>query len=162
MERQLLDGCLWLAAKGLFNGLENSFSMRIQGNMEMLLTSGNGDWRKIGIANLHTVSLSCKQGLGGLHAAIYRERDDVGAVAISSPRGVRLLARRGGVLPPAFDEYMRHTELIRAPKHENPDCNAALGETITFDIFHRIKRLFLNRDEGEPKRLMQSAQSSSS
>jgi ribulose-5-phosphate 4-epimerase/fuculose-1-phosphate aldolase len=75
--------------------------------MEMILTSGHEDWRQIGIADLQTASLLACEGLNGLHASIYEERPDVGAVAISSPRGARLLARYGGLLPPLFDEQVR-------------------------------------------------------
>ena len=42
-----------------------------------------------------------------MHPSI-SERADVGAVAISSPKGARLLARFGGLLPPVFDEQVRH------------------------------------------------------
>jgi len=82
--------------------------MRIPGNMEMILTSGHEDWRRIGVADLHTVPLVVNEGVSGLHASIYRERSDVGAVVISSPKGVRLLAQYGGLLPPLFDEQVRH------------------------------------------------------
>ena len=108
IETQLLEGCRRLASKGFFNTPANSFSMRIPGSMEMILTSGHEDWRQIGIADLHTASLLAHEGLSGLHASIYQERADVGAVAISSPKGVRLLARYGGRLPPVFDEQVRH------------------------------------------------------
>jgi len=108
IETQLLEGCRRLASKGFFNTPANSFSMRIPGTMEMILTSGHKDWRQIGIGDLHTASLLAREGLSGLHASIYQERADVGAVAISSPKGVRLLARYGGLLPPVFDEQVRH------------------------------------------------------
>ena len=107
IETQLLEGCRRLASKGFFNAPANSFSMRIPGAMEMILASGHEDWRQIGIADLQTASLLASEGLSGLHASIYQERADVGAVAISSPKGVRLLARYGGLLPPVFDEQVR-------------------------------------------------------
>jgi ribulose-5-phosphate 4-epimerase/fuculose-1-phosphate aldolase len=108
IETRLLEACRRLAGKGFFNSPADSFSMRIPGKMEMILASGQLDWRQIGIADLRMASLFSKEGLCGLHASIYRERTDVGAVAISSPRGVRLLARFGGLLPPLFDEQVRH------------------------------------------------------
>jgi len=82
--------------------------MRIPGKMEMILASEQDDWRRIVIADLRTASLFSKVGLCGLHASIYKERADVGAVAISSPKGVRLLAKIGDLLPPLFDEQVRH------------------------------------------------------
>ncbi|MGB9409289.1 MAG: class II aldolase/adducin family protein [Terracidiphilus sp.] len=108
IETQLLDGCRRLAGKGFFNTPVDSFSMRIPGKMEMILASGQIDWRQIEIADLHTASLFSREGLCGLHASIYRGRADAGAVAISSPKWVHQLARFGGLLPPVFDEQVRH------------------------------------------------------
>ena len=108
IETQLLEGCRWLAVKGLFDTPANSFSMRLPGTLEMILTYGHEDWRRIGVADLQTASLLAHEGLSGLHASIYQERADVGAVAISSPKGVRRLAAHGGLLPPLFDEQVRH------------------------------------------------------
>jgi len=108
IEAQFLEGCRRLAGKGFFNTPGDSFSMRIAGSMGMILTSGHKDWRKIAIGDLQKISLSVHAGVDGLHASIYRERTDVGAVAISSPKGVRLLAHYSGLLPPLFDEQVRH------------------------------------------------------
>jgi ribulose-5-phosphate 4-epimerase/fuculose-1-phosphate aldolase len=108
IETRLLESCRRLAGKGFLNSPADSFSLRVPGKMEMILTSGLADWRRIGIADLRTASLFSNEGFCGLHASIYRERADVGAVAISSPKGVRLLARFGGQLPPIFDEQVRH------------------------------------------------------
>jgi hypothetical protein len=108
IETQLLEGCRRLAAKGFFNTPANSFSMRIPGTREMILTYGHEVWTRLGIDDLRTASLLALEGLSGLHASIYQERADVGAVAISSPKGVRWLAAYGGLLPPLFDEQVRH------------------------------------------------------
>ncbi|MGA3160734.1 MAG: class II aldolase/adducin family protein [Terracidiphilus sp.] len=108
IETRLLEACHRLAGKGFLNSPADSFSMRIPGKMEMILAAGQDDWRRMGIADLRTVSLFSKEGLSGLHASIYRERADAGAVAISSPKGARLLASFGGLLPPLFDEQVRH------------------------------------------------------
>jgi ribulose-5-phosphate 4-epimerase/fuculose-1-phosphate aldolase len=111
IEQQLLEGCRRLAAKGFLNTPADSFSMRVPGSMDMILTFGHEHWRQISSADLNTAPLSIDRGLSGLHAAIYLARADVGAVAISSPRGVRLLAYHGGQLPPIFDEQVRHMGL---------------------------------------------------
>lgn len=111
IEAQLLEGCRRLAAKGFFNTPADSFSLRVPGSMEMIMVSGHEDWRQITIDDLHTVSFFVNQGPSGLHASIYEARADVGAVAISSPQGVRLLAHHGGQLPPIFDELVRHVGL---------------------------------------------------
>jgi ribulose-5-phosphate 4-epimerase/fuculose-1-phosphate aldolase len=108
IETRLLEACRRLAGKGFLNSPADSFSLRLPGKTKMILASGLDDWRQIGIADLRTASLFSKEGLCGLHASIYRERADAGAVAISSPKGARLLARFGGQLPPIFDEQVRH------------------------------------------------------
>jgi ribulose-5-phosphate 4-epimerase/fuculose-1-phosphate aldolase len=108
IEAQLLEGCRRLAAKGFLNTPADSFSVRVPGSMEMIMASGHEDWRRIASTDLHTASFSLNEGLSGLHASIYQVRADVGAVVISSPQGVRLLARNGGQLPPIFDEQLRH------------------------------------------------------
>jgi ribulose-5-phosphate 4-epimerase/fuculose-1-phosphate aldolase len=108
IETQLLEACRRLAGKGFFNAPANGFSLRVPGTMEMILATGVEDWSQIAIAHLQTASLLAQEGSSGLHASIYQERPDVGAIAISSPKGARLLARHGGRLPPLFDELVRH------------------------------------------------------
>lgn len=127
IETQLLAGCLRLAAKGLFRSRADSFSMRVPGSMKMILASGHEDWRQIESADLHDFSLDSPEGLSGLHASIYRERPDVGAVVISSPQDARLLAGFGGVLPPLFDEQVRHIGPSVGPLRDK--ANASAGKT---------------------------------
>jgi ribulose-5-phosphate 4-epimerase/fuculose-1-phosphate aldolase len=133
IEMQLLEGCRRLAGKGFIHTPADSFSIRIPGRMEMTMVAGHVDWRKIGIADLYTTSLFCKEGLRGLHASIYRERADVGAISISSPKGVRLLARSDGLLPPLFDEQVRHIGHSTGPL---PDEEHAHGDIIS-KVFRR-------------------------
>lgn len=108
LEPYFVDGCRRLARKGFFTSPADSFSMRIPGRTEMTLATGLEDWREIRNADIHTVSLHTAEGVQGLHAAIYRQRADVGAVTICRPKGAGLLARYGGILPPSFDEQARH------------------------------------------------------
>lgn len=108
IESQLLEGCHRLARKGFLNTPADSFSLRIPGHMEMILITGPEDWRKVGFSDLRAVSISPKDDSSKLHAWIYQDRTDVGAVALSSPRGARMLASYGGLLPPIFDEQVRH------------------------------------------------------
>jgi hypothetical protein len=94
----------------------------------MIFASGCEDWRQIAVADLQTAPFSIGEGWSGLHAAIlhatvYRERADVGAVAISSPKGVRLLAHCGGRFPTLFDEQARH---IGAPAKSLADAATLL------------------------------------
>ncbi|MGA2360455.1 MAG: class II aldolase/adducin family protein [Terriglobales bacterium] len=132
IEAQLLEGCRRLAGKGLLNTPSDSFSMRVPGSAEMIFASGCQDWRQIGVADLQTAPFSIGEGCSGLHAAIYRERADVGAVTISSPKGVRLLAHCGGCFPTLFDEQARH---IGAPA--KPLADAA---TVRADVVRKTFR----------------------
>jgi len=98
----------------------------------MIFASGCKDWRQMGVADLHTAPFSIAEGWSGphaaiLHAAIYRERADVGAVAISSPKGVRLLAHCGGCFQTLFDEQARH---IGAPAKPLADAATASAEAV--------------------------------
>lgn len=108
IEAQLAAGCRRLAGKGFFHSPAESFSMRAPEKMEMILAAGHSDWRHIEFADLQTVSIVECEGVCGLHASIYRQRADVGAIAISTPKGARLLAGFGGLMPPIFDEQVRH------------------------------------------------------
>ena len=105
---QLLDGCRRLARKGFLTGAADSFSLRIPGRDEMILASGQTDWQQVQLSDITAVPLSAEEGDAGLHATIYKERPDVGAVTVSSPQPARMLAKSGGRLPPLFDEQLRH------------------------------------------------------
>jgi ribulose-5-phosphate 4-epimerase/fuculose-1-phosphate aldolase len=104
----VIEGCRRLARKGFLNSPEDSFSIRIPGEAKILLATGLEHWAEIGGADLYTLPLLSGDVLTGIHAAIYEERGDAGAVAICSPQGARMLARHGGILPPLFDEQARH------------------------------------------------------
>ena len=94
----------------------------------MIFVSVLEDWGQVGLADLHSASLYSANGLGRLHALIYGVRADAGAVAISSPKGARLLARLGGLLPAILDEQVRHIGSSVGPL---PDQEYADGEIIT-------------------------------
>jgi ribulose-5-phosphate 4-epimerase/fuculose-1-phosphate aldolase len=111
LEEQLLAGARRLAQKGFLNDGLDSVSARIPGSDEMLFMGGVEGWDSIGDAPFSTVPFSSQEMISGLYGAIYLARPDVGAIAISSPRGARLLAASGGVLPPLFDELVRHIGL---------------------------------------------------
>lgn len=74
----------------------------------MLLVSGLEDWQQIDARHLRRSLFSEYDHPAALHAAIYQNRGDVGAIAVCSPCGVRLVAEFGGVLPTLFDEQARH------------------------------------------------------
>jgi ribulose-5-phosphate 4-epimerase/fuculose-1-phosphate aldolase len=111
LEAQLLAGARRLVQKGFLNDRLDSVSARIAGSDEMLLMGGVEDWGGVGDAAFSTIPFSSQETVSGLHGAIYLARPDVGAIAISSPRGVRLLAGSGEIMPPLFDELVRHIGL---------------------------------------------------
>jgi ribulose-5-phosphate 4-epimerase/fuculose-1-phosphate aldolase len=110
LEAQFLTGCRRLADKGLLNCSSDSMSVRIPGT-GMILATGLEDWRDVGPATMRAQPFTASEAIAAIHGSIYIERPDVGAIAISSPKGVRLLARHGGTLPPLFDEQVRHIGL---------------------------------------------------
>jgi len=120
IKEQLLEGCHRLARKGFLNTPADSFSLRIPGQTGMMLISGSKDWRQAEIADVRVLHFSAKDALSMLHGWIYQERSDVGAIAISSPKWVRLLAHSGSPLPPIFDEQVRHIGSSGILKSEEP------------------------------------------
>jgi ribulose-5-phosphate 4-epimerase/fuculose-1-phosphate aldolase len=108
IEEKLLSGCHRLAAKGLLCSFADSFSLRVPGAEEMVIVSGLEDWRQIENKHLRRTHLAEKYYPAALHSAIYQNRGDVGAIAITSAHGARLVAELGGVLPTLFDEQARH------------------------------------------------------
>jgi ribulose-5-phosphate 4-epimerase/fuculose-1-phosphate aldolase len=111
LEAQFLAGCLRLADKGFLNCSSDSMSVRIPGTGGMVLVSGLEEWRKVERATMRTLHFTSEETVAALHGSIYLERPDVGAIAVSSPKGVELLARGDGILPPLFDEQVRHIGL---------------------------------------------------
>lgn len=126
IEAQLAAGCRRLAGKGFFHSPAESFSIRMPGKMEMILAAGHSDWRHIEIADLQTASVYECEGVCGLHASIYRQRADAGAIAISTPKGARLLAGFGGLMPPIFDEQVRHIGGAAGPLPDEISPSSAL------------------------------------
>ena len=77
----------------------------------MVFVTGLHNWRDVRIGTIGTQSFKSEEAVAALHGYIYLERQDVGAIAISSPIGTRLLAQSGGILPTLFDEQVRHIGL---------------------------------------------------
>jgi ribulose-5-phosphate 4-epimerase/fuculose-1-phosphate aldolase len=126
---QLLDGCNRLAGKGFLRNPTDSFSLRVPGKMEMVLISEHENWHQIDVADVRVVPFSSKDDSSMLHACIYQQRGDVGAIAISSPKGVRLLASCGGLLPPIFDEQVRHIGPSEGSLTDEAICKDKLRKT---------------------------------
>jgi len=133
IEEQLLANCCRLAAKGLLCSSDDSISLRIPGEERMLLVSGLEDWQKIDGRHLRRTLFLDGDYPAALHASIYQNRSDVGAIAVSSPCGVRLVAELGGVLPTLFDEQARH---IGGSARPIPDRVGASNERLR-EVFRR-------------------------
>jgi ribulose-5-phosphate 4-epimerase/fuculose-1-phosphate aldolase len=125
----------------------------------MLFIGGLEDWRGIGDAPLAPTPFATAQEAAALHGSIYLARPDVGAVVISSPAGVRLLAAAGGVLPTLFDEQVRHiglpswTPLAAGPQSKQQThkafargANAALLDDRLVCLGMTIERAIHNTD----------------
>jgi ribulose-5-phosphate 4-epimerase/fuculose-1-phosphate aldolase len=74
----------------------------------MLLASGFDNREHVAVSPPRLDSFTSEESIAALHACIYSERQDAGAVAISASKGVHLLAKSGGDLPSLFDEQARH------------------------------------------------------
>ena len=99
-------------AKGLFGEPGDSFSMRIPGQPEFLLVTP--DHHKP-----ESVSINCPgSDIPGLHARLYRNRTDAGAVLISGTPWSAALASAGETIPVLFDEQARHLGEVTAPVPE--------------------------------------------
>lgn len=77
----------------------------------MLLATGFENRHNVARATSGDGFFQSEEIVAALHASIYVERLDVGAIAICSPRGVKLLAESGASLPTIFDEQVRHIGL---------------------------------------------------
>jgi hypothetical protein len=82
-------------------GIGASVSMRLPGTQDMLVGMP-------GTEPLRVPMTAGEESAHTLHAAIYRARDDVGAIAIGGGTYGRFLGDFGGHLPQVFDEQARH------------------------------------------------------
>jgi ribulose-5-phosphate 4-epimerase/fuculose-1-phosphate aldolase len=101
-------------------GANASVSVRLPGAQDILFaTPGQPPWRLV---------LSAPQsGEHAVHAAVYRARADVGAVALGGGAYARSLGDFGGELPQVFDEQARHlgrTALPLMTMGNDPDADA--------------------------------------
>ncbi len=124
---QLLEGCNRLASKGFLHAPADSFSLRVPGKTAMALVSGIKDWHNLSVVDVRVVPFSLKDDSSRLHSCIYEQRGDVGAVAVSSPEGARLLADPPRRLPPIFDEQVRHIGPPRFAGGRKPYAKANSG-----------------------------------
>ncbi|GFZ91207.1 class II aldolase/adducin family protein [Dyella caseinilytica] len=105
----LEDAIHRLDAKHLL-GADGSVSVRLPGTQDMLI----GAPRKAAMR----VSLATAQGEPAWHAAVYRTRADVGAIALGGGTYGRTLGDFGGHLPQVFDEQARHLGRTALPLAE--------------------------------------------
>jgi hypothetical protein len=102
-----------LAGQGLAEpyvaGLAASLSLRLPGEPAMLLLLATET-----VPQRVPFPVSAN-GAAALHASIYAERNDVGAIVVGGGPFGEALADLGGVLPQVFDEQARHLGTMRGP-----------------------------------------------
>ena len=106
-------------------GAEASVSVRLPGTQDMLLGVP-------GQPPLRLALSEAEQGAYAWHAAVYRARADVGAIAFGGGMYGRTLGDFGGGLPQVFDEQARHlgrtaSSLAKAGGHLDVDAKACLA-----------------------------------
>lgn len=97
-----------LTRKGLFGQTGDSLSMRVPGTDEFV-------WVTDEQLDPQTVSLSTTDGDSGLHATIYRERADSGALLFGTTTWSQQLAALKLAPPTLFDEPARHIGPVATP-----------------------------------------------
>jgi hypothetical protein len=98
-----------LRAKSLFGEPGDSVSVRVPGRKELLLALPDTD-------ELRLVSFDHEgDEAAGFQAAVYRTREDAGAVLVGSTPWSAALASLGTAVPTLFDEQARHIGTMRDP-----------------------------------------------
>ena len=115
LERELAEAATRLATRGLFDPLADTISMRCPGRREML-------WVGAGETQSRSASLDSGTGDPGLHAAVYRTREDAGAVLLGATAWSAHLEALGVSPPVLFDEQARHIGEVTSP--------VAAGDTV--------------------------------
>lgn len=115
LEKELAEAAARLATRGLYDPLADTISMRWPGRGEML-------W--VGAGGTESRSASLDSGIGdpGLHAALYRTREDAGAVLLGATAWSAHLETLGVSPPVLFDEQARHIGEVTSP--------VAAGDTV--------------------------------
>lgn len=111
ISRLLQSDVTRLRAKSLFGATGDSVSMRIPGREEFLLALPDSQ-------ELRRVAFS-EEGneAAGFHAAIYRSREDAGAILIGRTPWSRAVSALGMAVPTLFDEQARHIGKTEDPVH---------------------------------------------
>lgn len=108
-------------------GADASVSVRLPGTQDMLLGAPAQTPQQL--------SLTAARDSAAWHAAVYRTRADVGAIAMGGGAYGRSLGDFGGALPQVFDEQARHlgrtalplSDLRGDPKNSAERCLATGG-----------------------------------
>jgi ribulose-5-phosphate 4-epimerase/fuculose-1-phosphate aldolase len=100
-----------LRAKSLFGERGDSVSMRIPGRTEFLLAlPDNEGFRTVGFGEKGDEAAA-------FHAAIYRARQDAGAILIGRTPWSAAISTIGTAVPTLFDEQARHIGKMEDPVH---------------------------------------------
>lgn len=120
-----------LMRQGLLEDPSASISLRLPASTRLLIRDSQAqvtaEW-DIAAPGAPTAAANPVTPPLALHAAIYRLRDDVGAIAVGGGPFGQLLGSFGGTLPQLFDEQARHLGAMPAQVAgaEERDLRAAL------------------------------------
>ena len=115
LERELAKAAARLATRGLFDPLADTISMRWPGRREMI-------WVGTAEVEPRVAFLDSETGDPGLHAALYRAREDAGAALLGATAWSAHLETLGVSPPVLFDEQARHIGEVASP--------VATGDTV--------------------------------
>ncbi len=108
MMQQLTSAADRLGRRGLLSSPEDSLSMRIPGSGEFLRISPLD-------STVESVGVNHENQAADVHAAIYRQRADAGALLFSTTVWSRQLSALNVALPTLFDEPARHIGPVSRP-----------------------------------------------
>ncbi|WP_288392318.1 class II aldolase/adducin family protein [uncultured Herbaspirillum sp.] len=122
LQQQWQDTRLRLLEKGLLDQEQGALSLRCPGTTAMWLGAA-GDDQPL----LYPWEQAHGSSQARLHATIYRQRPDVGAICWGAGPFGRSLHQFGGVLPQVFDEQARHLGPMSRPVQQQQGLAAALA-----------------------------------
>lgn len=108
-----------LARKHLFGGEADSVSLRVPGQNEALIRTGDGAVRRLFFGGERNADEA-------LHARVYQARPDVGGIFLGATAWTSALAALGIGLPSLFDEQARHIGPSGPPIDDPTDLGGAL------------------------------------
>jgi ribulose-5-phosphate 4-epimerase/fuculose-1-phosphate aldolase len=126
-----------LMDKGLLSGPAAALSLRCPGDSVLWLGAA-GDVSPSRIDWLRAPT----RDAAAIHARVYAQRGDVGAIACGGGPFAACLADFGGQLPQVFDEQARHIGPMARPVSDDKDLGAALDKRGNAQYLHDLLLCF--------------------